>query len=175
MSLHRESHQNESFLLCRCTCPFTALREGIIQKCSATARAPGGSSPGRGRCGGGDEDSFKERLAAPAAVGAVVSVLLSALSGTAKSHLTLGHTLSWAAISYVAMATQWQVDKGLVIWPNVKHHLQSILSPELPWGQPRLLSGRHFSSTSPSAQSCFLPSYPQVLISRGLSNKHPAL
>ena len=47
------------------------------------------------------------------------------------------------------------------------------LSPEVPHGQLSQLSGRHFSRASPYAQSCFLSSYPQVLIPRGFDNKCP--
>ena len=45
------------------------------------------------------------------------------------------------------------------------------LSPKVPHGQLSQSSGRHFSRASPCVQSCFLSSYPQVLIPRGFNNK----
>lgn len=66
-------------------CPFTALREEIIQKCSAIARGPDDSSAGRKRDGRGDEDSCPGKPHCPAAGSSVLSVLLSAPLGTASA------------------------------------------------------------------------------------------
>lgn len=81
MCLYRESQQNEPLHYT----DLCALREGIIQKCSAIAQVPGDSSAGRRRDGRGDEDSVQEKPHCPAAGSSVLSVLLSAPLGTASA------------------------------------------------------------------------------------------
>lgn len=146
--------------------------EGITQNCSTIARVPRGSPVGRGRYDGGDEDSFKEKLFAPAAGGAIIRQCFAVSPFRdrvnckeprhPRSHRFLGSphpkTNSGRCIKPWSFGYQmWNITYGPFY---------------LPHGQLSLLSGRHFSRTSPCAQSCFLPSYPQVLFPRGLDNKH---